>query len=70
MLTPFIEHPVQIKNRAGDILTTSNVGDDSIIVILASALPNWYLQGKTCDEFCDTLSVLCDTLQMVKLLSF
>ena len=46
MLTPFKEHPVQIKNKAGDILTTSHIGDDSVIVILASALPNWYLHGK------------------------
>ena len=45
LLTPFPEHPLKIKNSQGEVLSTAHLGDDSIIVILASALPNWLLKG-------------------------
>ena len=45
LLTPFQEHPLKIRNCQGELLITSHLSDDSIIVILASALPNWLLKG-------------------------
>ena len=45
LLTPFQEHPLKIRNSQGELLITSHLSDDSIIVILASALPNWLLKG-------------------------
>ena len=45
-LTPFKKHPLLIKNRLQDDISTNNLDEGSVIVILASALPNWLLKGK------------------------
>jgi len=45
MVTPFQEHPLQIKNRGGDYVSTARVTDDSLLVLIANALPHWLLQG-------------------------
>jgi len=45
-LTPFKKHPLLIKNRFQDNVNTNNLKEGSVIVILASALPNWLLKGK------------------------
>ena len=46
-LTPFQEHPLVIRNRHDEHLDLSHIGDDSVIVIIGSALPNWLLKGLT-----------------------
>ena len=46
LLTPFKEQPLLMKNKNGDVLTTGELDNDSVIVIIASALPNWLLKGK------------------------
>jgi len=52
MVTPFQEHPLQIKNRGGDYVSTARVADDSLLVLIANALPHWLLQGtKASDKF-------------------
>ena len=45
-LTPFKKHPVIIKNRKEEVINTNNLDDGAVIVIIASALPNWLLKGK------------------------
>ena len=47
-LTPFQEHPLVIRNRREEHLDLSHIGDDSVIVIIGSALPNWLVKGLTC----------------------
>jgi len=52
MVTPFQEHPLQIKNRAGDYVSTASVAEDSLLVLIANGLPHWLLQGtKASDKF-------------------
>ena len=45
-LTPFKKHPLLIKNRLQENINTNNLDEGSVIVILASALPNWLLKDK------------------------
>jgi len=45
IITPFQEHPLQVKNKAGNIVETGEIGDDSLLVLVASALPKWLLKG-------------------------
>jgi len=45
-LTPFKKHPVIIKNRNDEVINTDNLEDGDVIVIIASALPNWLLKDK------------------------
>jgi len=45
-ITPFQEHPLEIKNRNSEVIKTDSISHDSVIVIIASALPNWLLKGK------------------------
>ena len=47
MVTHYPEHPLVIKNRHGGILDTHHLEDDTIIVILGSALPHWLLHADT-----------------------
>merc|ERR1711936_1112154 len=49
-LTPFQEHPLIIRNSWDQDLDLTNIGDDSVIVIIGSALPNWLLKGLTESE--------------------
>ena len=44
MLTHFQQHPLIIRTKTGDTLETDILGDDSIIIILGSALPDWLLR--------------------------
>ena len=44
-LTPVLEHPLIIRNSRGEELDLARIGNDSIIIILGSALPNWLLRG-------------------------
>lgn len=45
MITPFREHPLQIKDREGRLVNTAKLGDDSLLVLVASGLPDWLLHG-------------------------
>jgi len=45
IITPFQEHPLQVKNKEGEIVETGEIGDDALLVLVASALPNWLLKG-------------------------
>ena len=45
-LTQFQQHPVIIKNRDGNNVNTDKLGNNAVIVIIASALPNWLLKNK------------------------
>ena len=45
-LTPFKKHPLLIRNRLQQNLNTNILEEGSVIVIVASALPNWLLKGK------------------------
>jgi len=51
LLTPFKEQPLLMKNKNGDVLTTGELDNDSVIVIIASALPNWLLKGTNSPKF-------------------
>ena len=44
-LTPFQQLPLLVKSRAGQLINTEQLRQDSVIVILASALPDWLLKG-------------------------
>ena len=44
-LTPFKQLPLLVKSRAGHLVKTDRLGQDSVIVILASGLPSWLLKG-------------------------
>ena len=39
------DHPVQIKNKEGTLLNTSNLDMNSVIVILGSGLTDWLLEN-------------------------
>jgi len=39
------DHPVQIKNKKGSLLNTSNLDMNSVIVILGSGLTDWLLEN-------------------------
>merc|ERR1712200_69256 len=45
MITPFKEHPLQVKSKGGKILDTSSFGNSDLLVIIARALPEWLLRG-------------------------
>ena len=45
-LTPFKKHPLLIRNRLQQNLNTNILEEGSVIVIVASGLPNWLLKGK------------------------
>lgn len=45
-ITPFQEHPLEIKKQNNEVIKTDNIQHNSVIVIIASALPNWLLKGK------------------------
>ena len=45
-LTQFQQHPVIIKNRDGGVVNTDKLDNNAVIVIIASALPNWLLNNK------------------------
>ena len=55
-LTPFQEHPLIIRNSRDEDLDLTNIGDDSVIVIIGSALPNWLLKGLTDHDNNDDVS--------------
>eukprot|EP00090_Calanus_glacialis_P033852 TRINITY_DN5638_c0_g1_i1.p1 TRINITY_DN5638_c0_g1~~TRINITY_DN5638_c0_g1_i1.p1 ORF type:complete len:545 (-),score=136.05 TRINITY_DN5638_c0_g1_i1:1228-2862(-) len=45
MITPFQEHPLQVKNKMGEIVETGELGDDALLVLVASGLSQWLLKG-------------------------
>jgi len=45
MITPFQEHPLQVRSKGGKILDTSGLGNNDLILIIARALPEWLLRG-------------------------
>jgi len=45
MITPFQEHPLQVKNKKGEIVETGEIGDDALLILVASGLPKWLLKG-------------------------
>eukprot|EP00092_Neocalanus_flemingeri_P002133 GFUD01002273.1.p1 GENE.GFUD01002273.1~~GFUD01002273.1.p1 ORF type:complete len:546 (-),score=175.52 GFUD01002273.1:534-2171(-) len=45
MITPFQEHPLQMKNKMGEIVETGEIGEDAVLILLASGLPQWLLRG-------------------------
>ena len=45
LLTPFKQHPLLVKARDGTLVQTDQLDESSVIVILASALPDWLLKG-------------------------
>jgi len=45
LITPFQEHPLLIKNKMGHIVNTGEVGDDSLLVLVAAGLPKWLLKN-------------------------
>ncbi|XP_023345714.1 uncharacterized protein LOC111714758 isoform X4 [Eurytemora carolleeae] len=45
LLTPFQEHPLKIRTLGGQTIDTSEVGDDSIMILIARGLPDWLLRG-------------------------
>jgi len=45
LITPVQEHPLQIKSAGGQILDSSEVGDDAVLVLIARGLPDWLLRG-------------------------
>ena len=49
-VTPFQQHPLLIRNKMGHMVNTDKLAEDSLLVILASALPNWLLRGKKSAE--------------------
>ena len=45
LLTTFKQHPLVLKDRHGRLINTDSLDESSVIVILASALPDWLLKG-------------------------
>jgi len=45
LITPFQEHPLQVKSVGGRIIDTSSLDDSSVLILLARALPEWLLRG-------------------------
>ena len=45
LLTPFRQHPLLVKARDGALLSTEDLDESAVIVIIASALPSWLLKG-------------------------
>ena len=44
LLTPSSEHPLLVKDRSREEISTKGVGDDSILVLMARGLKDWLLQ--------------------------
>jgi len=52
LLTPFQDHPLKIKNKNGEEINTRQLGDDSVLVLVAAGLPQWLLEGtQASDKF-------------------
>jgi len=45
LITPFQEHPLQVRKLGGGILDTSSLDDSSVLILIARALPEWLLRG-------------------------
>lgn len=45
LITPFKEHPLQIRTAGGISIDTSTVGEDAVLVLIARGLPDWLLRG-------------------------
>jgi len=47
MITPFQDHPLKVKTVGGRTIDTSKFGDDTLLVLVARALPDWLLRGSS-----------------------
>jgi len=45
LITPFQEHPLQVKSLGGNIIDTSSLGNSDILILIARGLPEWLLRG-------------------------
>lgn len=45
MLTSFDKHPLRIKDKKGEEVSTADVGDDGMLILVARGLTDWLLQG-------------------------
>ncbi len=45
LLTPFPEHPLLVQDRSGEVISTSGVRSDSVLVMMARGLNEWLLRG-------------------------
>lgn len=45
LITPFHEHPLQVKSLGGKLIDTSSLGDSDILILIARGLPEWLLRG-------------------------
>lgn len=45
LITPAPEHPLLVKDRSGQEISTSAIGADSVLVLLARGLTDWLFQG-------------------------
>lgn len=45
LITPFQEHPLQVRKLGGMIMDTSKLDDSSVLILIARALPEWLLRG-------------------------
>jgi len=45
LITPFQEHPLQVKSLGGKLIDTSSLGDSDILILIARGMPEWLLRG-------------------------
>jgi hypothetical protein len=45
LITPFQEHPLQVRSIGGQLIDTSSLDDSAVLILIARALPEWLLRG-------------------------